>query len=646
MSQFIVDILGKGGTFNQKSENYQPRKEQLQMARVVDEAISRKKHGLIEAGTGTGKTFAYLVPAIDHALKSEKKIVVSTKTKNLQSQILDKDIPFLKDIIDEEFRVEKIVGIGNYICFHRLLKFLNNNDIEDVDLLKKIVNFYCNDKIKFVDIFNAVRGKESLFDDIEEENDNQKRLNAIMGDEEDDCDMCCNGIKEEFPDDIDRKLWGNICAESDSCHRKNCVYFNHCHYFIAKERQKVANIFIVNHALFFADLSVRASTGFKLENAVIPKFDVVIFDEAHNIEDVAANFMGIKISNFRLKHFTGMLASATTRNKTLQEAVGRKSFMSSLSKDIKAINLEAKSFFNEIREEYSGKRSIRLTTPGWADCSGLMNAIIDVRKHIRSIVAAIKNQIEVRKNRGVNVDGELAEMRDLETLLERTTRLMNDLDTMTSLKIKDWAYWVDVGKSKVALHGAPVDVAKVLEGSLFCRVNSCILTSATIAVDNAFNFICNRLGIAIDGTIQLLVGSPFDYGEQAILCVPEDTILFGAESFWQGIDVPGDKLSCVIIPKLPFSNPSDPLVAARMDLIKKRGGNSFVTYSLPDATLRLKQGTGRLIRRESDRGAVVILDRRMLTKGYAGKIIRSLPNYYRTRKINDISLILNGKGEV
>ena len=129
MSQFIVDILGKGGTFNQKSENYQPRKEQLQMARVVDEAISRKKHGLIEAGTGTGKTFAYLVPAIDHALKSEKKIVVSTKTKNLQSQILDKDIPFLKDIIDEEFRVEKIVGIGNYICFHRFLKFLNNNDI-------------------------------------------------------------------------------------------------------------------------------------------------------------------------------------------------------------------------------------------------------------------------------------------------------------------------------------------------------------------------------------------------------------------------------------------------------------------------------------------------------------------------------------
>jgi len=723
MYRFINEILGKGGAFNRESSTYQVRIQQIDMAKSVSIAINKRKHALIEAGTGTGKTFAYLVPAIKYAVDNDKRVIISTKTKNLQSQILTKDIPFLERIIPFDFKTEKIIGIGNFICFHRLLKYLNTNDYDDIALLRRVVAFYCRDKIKFKKFFELASSKKSLIEDDDEKEDrNEKRLKAVMEEDDDLCDMPdCNGVREDIEEEIDRKLWGEICAESDGCHRKRCTFYGDCYYFKAKERQKVANILVVNHALFFSDLAVRKATKFTLENAVIPKFDVVIFDEAHNIEDVAANFMGIRMSSFRLKHFIGSLAMNTTKNNALKKVVGDEMFLRKIPKLIEGLQIESTNFFHQLKLKYKHERVSRVKKSGFIDAYGLLDALRDVSICLKKIVDAIESGAGKRKQSGEETDIDGAERRDLVTFLDRTVTLINDLDTVVNLKNSDWAYWVEASETNAAIHGAPVDIAKELSGNLFGRVDTCILTSATLAVNGQFDFIGGRLGIIANNAEQLVVGTPFNYLEQAILCVPEDSmeptvhngdafavrvadqlkrivkitegrafvlftsyklmddtynlvgdvfndwgypvfkqsinysrdklladfmdednsILFGAESFWQGIDVPGDKLSCVIIPKLPFSNPSDPLIAARMDFIKRRGLNAFVAYSLPDATLRLKQGTGRLIRRETDRGAVVVLDRRMLTKGYAGVILRSLPNYYRTKNIDDIGVILN-----
>src|SRR4030042_5253404 len=267
-------MLGESGAFNRESATYQPRQQQIDMAVAVDDSIQKRKHALIEAGTGTGKTFAYLVPAIKYAVDNNKKIVISTKTKNLQTQILTKDIPFLERIIPFKFKTEKIIGLGNFICFHRLLKYLKTDDIEDIGLLRRIVEFYCRDKIKFKEFFGISKSKKSLTDDTNEDDEkdkNIKRITTILDEsddekenEEDSTDFKFDGIKEDIDEEIDRKLWGEICAESDSCHRKRCVFYGDCYYFKAKEKQKLADILVVNHALFFSDLAVRKVAKFAL----------------------------------------------------------------------------------------------------------------------------------------------------------------------------------------------------------------------------------------------------------------------------------------------------------------------------------------------------------------------------------------------
>jgi ATP-dependent DNA helicase DinG len=723
MSEYIDSILGANGIFSKESDNYQPRQQQIDMSNSVELALNARKHALIEAGTGTGKTFAYLVPAIKYSFENNVKVIVSTKTKNLQSQILNKDIPFLKKILPFDFVAEKIVGISNYICFYRLMKYLNSENIDNINEIRDIVSFYCNNNDKFSKIHELSKQKRSLLDELDEDSNTSsiiKRIESIISDDEetngiDDSDFGNNsGTREDFCNNIDGKLWSNICAESDSCHKKTCDFYEQCFYFKAKERQRSANILIVNHALFFSDLAVRKGVNFTKDNAVLPKHNVVIFDEAHDIENVASNFMGIQVSNHRLKHFTGTLVSNINNNKTLRKIVGTK-ILNELANIVEEITLETISFFNDIREKYSKKEgssfTLRLKEPNFVNHMPLMGILDKIKKSISDVVECISKEEESNR-----------EVKDLKVFIERTDSLMVQLNKLMSMREEDWAFWVDISEKKIAICGSPIDIAKELRTNLFGRIDSCILTSATIAVNNSFNFIAERLGIDdVDDCITLMVGSPFDYFNQAMLCVPEDSmeptinnseqfaervseqikrivkisegrafilftsyklmndvydllieilndweypsfrqssncsrdkliqqfldnknsILFGTESFWQGVDVPGEKLSCVIIPKIPFANPSEPLVAARMDFIKEKGLNPFVTYSLPDSILKLKQGTGRLIRRETDTGIVAILDRRILTKNYGHQIINSLPKYYQTKDIDQIKLVFN-----
>jgi ATP-dependent DNA helicase DinG len=730
MSQYIDSILGVGGTFSKESIDYQPRPQQIEMANAVELSLNSGKHALIEAGTGTGKTFAYLVPAINYALKNDSKIVISTKTKNLQSQILNKDIPFLKKILPCDFKVEKVVGIGNFICFHRLEKYLDSDNIDNIKEIKKLISFYCKDTACFNKLIKLSKQKRTLLDEEEEEEKNSsiKRIKAIISESEeyegyDDIELeAVTGTKEEYGE-VDNQLWSSVCAESDSCHKKTCEFYEQCFYYKAKERQKEANILIVNHALFFADLAIRKSLGFVNENAVIPKHSIAIFDEAHDIENVAANFMGIQLSNYRLKYFVNTLVSNINNNKSLRAAVGTK-VISKMILLVEEVTTETVNFFNDIREKFINKDGMnihRIKEPYFADNSGILkslegvkNSLLDIIREMGALI--IDGKIEIGSARGQE-----SEIKDIKVFIERTNILIQHINKLVGMTDKDWAYWVDISEKKVSICGSPVDIAKELRGSLFGRI-TCILTSATIAVNGKFSFIAKRLGLEdIDDSIQLMVGSPFNYFQQAMLCIPEDSmeptvnnseafseriadqikrivkisngrafvlftsyklmndvynivedtlsdwgypvfrqssgcsrekliqkfldndnsILFGAESFWQGIDVPGDKLSCVIIPKIPFANPSEPLIAARMDFIKKQGQNPFLTYSLPDSVLRLKQGTGRLIRRESDKGVLAILDRRILTKGYGTTIINSLPNYYQTKDIDHLKLVFN-----
>lgn len=724
MSEYIDSILGANGIFSKESDSYQPRQQQIDMSNSVELALNARKHALIEAGTGTGKTFAYLVPAIKYSFENNVKVIISTKTKNLQSQILNKDIPFLKKILPFDFVAEKIVGISNYICFYRLMKYLNSENIDNIKEIRDIVSFYCNNNDKFLKIHELSKQKRSLLDELDEDSNTSsiiKRIESIISDDEeeineiDDSDFENNGgTREDFCDNIDNKLWSNICAESDSCHKKTCDFYEQCFYFKAKERQRSANVLIVNHALFFSDLAVRKAVNFTMDNAVLPKHNVVIFDEAHDIENVASNFMGIQVSNHRLKHFTGTLVSNINNNKTLRKIVGTK-ILNELANIVEEITLETISFFNDIREKYSKKEgssfTLRLKEPNFVNHMPLMGILDKIKNSISDIVECITKEEESNR-----------EVKDLKVFVERTDLLMIQLNRLMSMREEDWAFWVDISEKKIAICGSPIDIAKELRTNLFGRIDSCVLTSATIAVNNSFNFIAERLGIDdVDDCITLMVGSPFDYFNQAMLCVPEDSmeptvnnseqfaervseqikkiikisegrafilftsyklmndvydliietlndweypafrqssncsrdkliqqfldnknsILFATESFWQGVDVPGEKLSCVIIPKIPFANPSEPLVAARMDFIKEKGLNPFATYSLPDSILKLKQGTGRLIRRETDTGVLAILDRRILTKNYGHQIINSLPKYYQTKDIEQLKLVFN-----
>jgi ATP-dependent DNA helicase DinG len=648
----IEKVFGESGLIARQHENYEHREGQIEMARAVSAAFEQKRHLIVEAATGTGKTLAYLVPAIASALGSKKRVIISTGTKNLQEQLMKKDIPLLQRTLPKKFVAEYMKGRSNYACLYRIQKAENQPIL---------------DGMHEINSFEEVRlwSRETRIGDRSE--------------------------LVNLPENL--SFWSRINAKSESCIGQKCPEFEPC--FITRMRQRAedADIVIVNHHLFFADLSVRGNQFGK----VLPDYSAVIFDEAHLIEDIAADYFGAQVSNYQIEELVRDADSLP-----ITDAV--------VTRDITKISAKIIGFADQfwlrfpqtrVQEgrfplspeafKYRTREGDELPTP----LGETYLALDDTLGRLETAIDPFSEEIP-----------------EAESLVRRIRQARFDLGFIVKQAERNFVYWMEKRGKGTYLQASPIDVSTLLQEKLFEKVETCILTSATLSSNGKFNFIKDRLGLSNGNTRTLQAPTAFDYEKQAIIYLPKampdprapeysqlaageiikllkvtegrafvlatsissmnalyelvssrigypcfiqgtmskeglierfrktpNAVLFATSSFWQGVDVRGEQLSCVIIDKLPFAVPSDPVVAARSRFIEENGGRSFFEYSVPQAIITLKQGVGRLIRSKTDKGVIAILDSRLRTKAYGRDFLNSLPKTRITSEIKDVAAI-------
>jgi ATP-dependent DNA helicase DinG len=647
----LYQFFGPGGVLSQRHPAYEFRKGQLAMASAVEQAIEEKRHLIVEAGTGTGKTLAYLLPII----KSGKRVIVSTGTKNLQEQLFFKDVPFLERALFGESKKEEgprlkvcyMKGRQNYLCRKKLYDLTAQPVLNGLDEINEFRTLLAWDK------------ETSIGDRAE-----------------------LTTLPETSP------LWGKLNASAEHCIGSKCAEFGRC--FITEMRRKAAesDIIIVNHHLFFADLSVKLAAEKAPDAGVLPTAACVIFDEAHELEDVATSYFGVTVSNLKVDDLLRDLEITIKDRKVISTDLLQ------LSGRVR----ERSQFFFSLLPEGDGRFAFNHREEFLEEFGSEFIGLKNVIRQLHSELQAIPNKPD-----------------EVHNLIRRSDELHAQLSFLMESCEKNTVYWIERrgGRGRFAkvenvfLQATPIDVSAILRQSLFDRFESIVLTSATLAVANGFDYIKGRLGL--EGARELIVPSHFDYESQAIFYVPPDmpdprdaaftqqatarirqlleitrgrafclftshaqmlqvhdallgqldypmllqgsapktalieqfratpnAVLFATSSFWQGVDVQGDQLSCVIIDKIPFAVPSDPIVQARGRAIDDDGGNSFFDYSVPAAVITLKQGFGRLIRSLNDRGLLVLLDNRILKKQYGRVFVESLPAYTRTTDIRKV----------
>lgn len=647
----MEEIFGENGLVAAHHENYEYREGQVRMAEAVLNAFENNKHLIVEAGTGTGKTLAYLVPAVAAALGENKRIVISTGTKNLQEQLMEKDIPFLQKIMPKKFKAAYMKGRSNYACLHRIKKAENQPILDGLDQM---------------DYFEEIRSWS---------------YDSKIGDKAELVDL-----PENIP------FWSRINAKSDTCLGQKCDDFEPC--FITRMRQRAedADIVVVNHHLFFADLNIRGNEYGK----VIPDYGAVIFDEAHLIEDIAADYFGFQISSFQIDEII-----RDADNLPIPDAV----VVRDITKLISRISGFADQFWAKFAEGRGKEGRFPLIPNSFAnerqEGEIQATALGDAYFQLDNALGRLETVVDVASE----------ESTEAESLVRRVRQTRFDLDFIVSQAEQHFVYWLERRGRGMFLRASPIEVSELLQEKLFEKVESCILTSATLSSNGNFDFIKSRLGLdQTEGkTETLLAPSSFDYEKQAIVYLPKampdprspefiqlgageieklikitrgrafvlstsfyamnalyeivssrvdfpcfvqgsmsktgllekfkqtpNAVLFATSSFWQGVDVPGDQLSCVIIDKLPFAVPSDPVVAARTRYIDAQGGKSFFEYSVPNAIISLKQGIGRLIRSSTDKGVIALLDSRLRTKSYGKQFLNSLPPAKITTELKDV----------
>jgi ATP-dependent DNA helicase DinG len=632
----VRQFFSRHGALSKWHPNYEYRPGQLEMAEAVESALADRKHLIVEAGTGTGKTLAYLVPAI----LSGKRIVISTGTKNLQEQLFFKDIPFLQKHFPRPIEVCYMKGRNNYACRQK---------IYDAD-------------------------KEAVLEGFEEVADFQ-----IIEQWEKTTEFGDRAEIKTLPEAS--AAWNKIDARRELCSGQKCAQFDRCFITLMHQRAAQSDIIIVNHHLFFADLAIKEEDV----PGILPEYHAVVLDEAHEIEDVAGQYFGVQVSNYRFQELRRDIARISRQKQFASQELDR---------IIERLEQLAEHFFGL----FGGTQGRR----GFDNRSAFLGNHAEDYTDLLAVLELTSSHLKLLKNQPDEVN----------PLIRRTAELMLGLKFVLESDDSDFVYWIELRGRGCFLQATPVDVAALLAGRLFDKLDTVVLTSATLAVAGTFEFAKQRLGLPYART--LIVPGHFDYEKQALLYVPPHlpdprdpaftkmaadeiivllqhsrgrafvlftsyqqmrlvydrvsleveyptlmqgtgprhalleefratphSVLFATAAFWQGVDVPGDQLSCVIIDKLPFAVPSDPVVEARLRKVRENGGNPFYDYQIPQAAIALKQGFGRLIRSRSDRGVLVLLDNRISKQRYGQVFFDSLPDYGFTTDLGDVEKFFN-----
>jgi ATP-dependent DNA helicase DinG len=669
-SAAVEAAFAAGGPIAAALPGFEPRPGQLEMAGAVSAVFAQGGVLLAEAGTGTGKTLAYLVPAI----LSRQRVLVSTGTKNLQEQIYFKDLPILRSSLGVPFTSTYMKGRGNYLCLHRFDAYRDALNAGGASgFTPTLDGFSRSSRMGPADETIYIR----LIDEWRRQTETGDRAEI-----------------EDLPEDL--PLWKEIAATSENCIGAECPQHNTC--FVTRMRQRAAesDVVIVNHHLLCADAAVRQSE----HGEVIPDCRYAIVDEAHQLEDVATQYFGIAVSNYRVDDLA----------RDLDRAVGAKLVPDQDQAD--GLGDDAGRLRDRAREFFAAVQMVRFDVPGVGGAESRIRVggaqMLKVAEEAAALLRALQ---------ALEADVALAREAPVDVLAlgTRAAELRKDLAFLLGADDAGFVYYLEVRGRGVFLRASPIDVSAIVRELLIDRMKATVLTSATLAVDGSFEYVRGRLGIR--RARELRLASEFDYATQAILYLPKrmpdprsrefaaaaarevveivkrtrgrafvlftsyatlreveamasdeieypilvqgaaprsallrdfkatpNAVLLATSSFWQGVDVVGEALSCVIIDKLPFASPGDPITAARIEAITARGGSAFGEYQIPLAVLALQQGLGRLLRHRQDRGVLAVLDPRLRTMGYGRRFLASLPPAPVTHDLGAIERFLAPSG--
>lgn len=649
----LDDVFGSSGRLSDSLEGFVERPQQREMGEAVTDALEAGENLLVEAGTGTGKSLAYLIPAATFAVETDTPVVVSTHTINLQEQLESSDLPVTREVLDEEVTPALVKGRENYLCPRRLQKAWEERHLRFADERKE-------------------RQLERLMEWSRRTND---------------------GSRSDIDFQVHGDVWSQVCSKRGVC---RCLSENDKDCFYARSRMRVqeADVLLVNHHLFLQDLALRQDSGF----GILPRYGALVVDEAQHLEQVARQCLGLEISYLQFKYLVRDLHHPE-KETGLLTVVGA----GDLSEKVERLDREVEAFFNEVRAYHDREADGENTSMRVYETNIVRNTLDPV---LSDLLSGLRDHHET-------ADLEEDDQDELKSTINRVTTLKEGLDVYLHQKKEDDVYWIECSdyRDNVTFRSSPVDVSDVLREELFEPVHASVLTSATLTTpdDDPFGHVSERVGLENARTLEL--GHPFDYEDQATLRLVSDmtspsknsrtfgrevgrwldsfledspkgtfvlftsyrmlnqvadqlrnplknrgirllvqgedlprqrmleefrreqpAVIFGANAFWEGVDIRGEDLSHVVITKLPFPNPSDPLVEATSERLEKEGKNPFMDYFIPEAVLSLKQGFGRLIRSREDTGEITILDSRILEKRYGHHFLKALPDCEITRE--------------